>query len=243
MGILDQLREEAEQKKSSEQLALDLEAQRKQNYETRILPKMQQIFKYLQELVEHLNYLEVPVQVENYTTRFSKLGTLAQKNYKISSDDFGGFADMDKLMQINLTFLCVGEGEFEYKISGKQAIENEIAYLHAKRLTVKTKNLLIAHNNETTRFIVKRSIPVRFRFAVDYDNSVIKVIINNNGNFSTYTELWQAEDINEQFLDEIACYLLRKDTKFIKPAISDEQREVLRKKLAVIKNVERQDRG
>ncbi|MEO1880225.1 MAG: hypothetical protein ABGX37_00800 [Methylococcales bacterium] len=35
---------------------------------------------------------------------------------------------MDKLKHINITFYCVGEGEFEYAVRGKAAIENEIAF-------------------------------------------------------------------------------------------------------------------
>ncbi len=66
MGILDQLRKEADQKKSSEQQEIDQNKLCEQNYKAEILPKMQEIFSYMQELVKYLNYLEVPVQVEDY---------------------------------------------------------------------------------------------------------------------------------------------------------------------------------
>lgn len=235
MGVLDQLRKEADQKKSSELQQLDQKQQRELTYKKQILPKMQELFKYLQELVEHLNYLDVPVQVENYSLRFPKLGILAQKDYKISTDGYGGFADIDKLMQINVTFFCVGEGAFQYVVHGKASIEKEIAYLHVKHLSAKTQKMPGLNNEEAAKFIVKRLIPIRLRFEVDYDNSLIKVRINNYANFSTYTESWQAADINGGFLDAVARYLLRKESEFIKPEISDEHREILRKKLAEIK--------
>ncbi|NOR79627.1 MAG: hypothetical protein GQ529_02145 [Methyloprofundus sp.] len=238
MGVLEQLRKEADQKKSSEKLQLDEKLYREHAYKTQVLPKMQELFKYLKELVEHLNYLEVPVQVENYSLRFPNLGTLAQKDYKISSDGYGGFADINKLIQINVTFYCVGEGEFKYVVNGKAAIEKEIAYLHVKRLSARTQKMPGLNNEETAKFFVKRLIPVRLRLEVDYDNSLIKVIINNYSNFSTYTEPWQPADINDNFLDVLARYLLRKDSEFIKPEISDKHREELRKKLAQIKKTE-----
>jgi hypothetical protein len=133
MGVLDQLRKEADQKKLSEQETVDQQALRAKLYKTQVLPKMQQIFKYLQELAEHLNYLEVPVQVENYSDRFPRLGTLMQKDYKINTDGYGGFSDFNKLVQINLTFYCIGKGELEYNVQTKSAIEQENAFLHAKR--------------------------------------------------------------------------------------------------------------
>ena len=64
-----------------------------------------------------------------------------QKDYRISTDGFGGLADIDKLKHINITFYCVGEGEFEYAVRGKADIENEIAFVHAKRLTTRTQRI------------------------------------------------------------------------------------------------------
>lgn len=239
MGVLEQLRKEANQKKSTQKQELNQTQQCELNYKRLILPKMQEIFNYLQELVDHLNYLEVPVLVEEYTPRFPKMGVLAQKDYKISTDGFGGFADINKIMHINVTFNCVGEGEFHYLVSGKGAIEKEISFLHTKRLTVNVQKMPGKINKEeTAKIFVKRSIPVRLRFAVDYENSAIHVVINNYSDFSLYTESWQAADMDADFLDVIARYLLRKDTEFIKPEISDEHREVLRKRLAKIRKSE-----
>ncbi len=239
MGVLDQLRKQADQKKSSEQQQINQQQQIEFIYKNQILPKMKEIFKYLQELVEHLNYLEVPVQVEDYSSRFPKLGTLSQKDYKISTDGYGGFADIEKIMHINVTFFCVGSGEFQYVVVGRTVIEQEIAFLHAKMLSVKTQKMpRVNTNEETAQFSLKRRIPVRLRFEVDMDNSRINVIINNHNNFSNYTESWRAEDIDDAFLDVVARYFLRKDTELIKSEISDEYREVLRKKLAKIKKHE-----
>ena len=238
MGILDQLRKEADQKKSSEQQQVDLKQLQEQRYKSLILPKMQEIFKYMQELVKYLNYLEVPVQIEEYCTRYPKLGPLMQKDYKVSTDSYGGLADVEKLRHINVTFYSVGEGVFEYVVRGKVDIEHEIAFLHAKRLSARTQRVPGHKKNDALKFLVARKIPVRLRFEVDYENSLIKVIINNYSHFSIYIESWQTNAIDHDFLDMVTRYLLRKDSEFIKPEISDEDRKVLRKKLAAIRKSE-----
>jgi len=241
MGVLDQLRKEADQKKLSEQQAVDQEALRDKLYKTQILPKMQQVFKYLQELVAHLNYIEVPIQVESYSERFPRLGTLMQKEYKINTDGYGGFSDFDKLVQINLTFYCVGKGDLEYNVQTKSAIEQENAFLHAKRVPSKMYRLGGVSGEESARFVVTKKIPVRVRFEVDYEQSEIKVVVNNHTNFSNYSEMWQPADINDAFLDTLARYLLRKDTEFIGLDITDEHRNMLRQKLQSIKHNEEQE--
>lgn len=238
MGILDQLREKADEKKSAEQQQIDLKQLREQRYKKYILPKMQEILKYMQELVKYLNYLEVPVQVEEYSTRYPKLGPLMQQDYRISTDGFGGLADEDKLRHINITFFCAGEGAFDYVVRSKVDIEHEIAFLHAKRLLFKTQRIPGHKKESALKFVVQRKIPVRLRFEVDYDNSLIKVLIHNYAHFSVYTESWEAEAIDHEFLDMVSRYLLRKDSEFIKPNITDEDREILRKKLAAIKRTE-----
>jgi len=147
LSILDQLRKEADEKKTSDQQKVDLKQLQAQRYKIEILPKMQEIFKYMQELVKYLNYLEVPVQVKDYSSRYPQLGSLMQKDYRISTDGFGGLADIDKLKHINVTFYCEGEGTFDYVVRGKVDIENEIAFLHSRRLSNKTQRVP-GHKNE-----------------------------------------------------------------------------------------------
>lgn len=235
MEILDQLRAEADQKKFSDQQEIGQKQQADRLYTTQVLPKMQQVFAYLQELVEHLNYLEVPIQVDNYSARYPDLGTLEQKTYKISTDGFGGFSDLNKLMQINMTFVCEGEGEFQYTLQTKAVIDQEIAFLHAKRLAVKINGDSDTGIDNMATIVVARKIPVRVRFEVDYEQSLIKVMINNYMDFSVYSELLHPDVINNEFLDKLARYLLRKDADFIKLEMSDESRDELCKKIEIIK--------
>jgi hypothetical protein len=165
-----------------------------------------------------------------------------QKDYKINTDGYGGFSDFNKLVQINLTFYCIGKGELEYNVQTKSAIEQENAFLHAKRVASKMYRLGGAGREESAKFVVTKKIPVRVRFEVDYEQSQIKVMVNNHTDFSTYTEVWQPADIDDAFLDTLARYLLRKDSEFVSLDITDEDRNELRKKLQSIKHKEEQER-
>lgn len=97
------------------------------------------------------------------------------------------------------------------------------------------------HGDEFAQFSIVRKIPVRVRFVVDYEQSLIKLLINNYENFSAFSESYVAEAINTEFLDQLARYLLRQENTFIKVEMSDEYRDGLRKKLQTIKQAEQRE--
>lgn len=142
-----------------------------------------------------LNYLEVPVQVENYSLRYPDLGILMQKDDRISADGFAVLADIEKLRHIDITFYCEGEDSFEYIVRTKVDIEHEISFLHAKHLASNAQRAPGHRQDDALKFQALRKIPVRFRFEVDYENSLIKAMINNYCHFSVYTESWEAKAI------------------------------------------------
>ena len=228
MGILDDLRNDAEQKKGGELKKVDKKKQLDAIYAHDILPVMQSTFNYLKELVDHLNYVKMGVKVEKYSSRYPQLGILKQQDYKLNTDGFGGFGDFNRLMQINLSFFCCGEGSFAYRVEGRDRIEQEVAFLHSRKVPSDWQNAEGNHSMQAAIFKVKRRIPVRFRFEVDYNNSQIKLVINNHENFGVQKKSYEAADINNEVLDEIARFLLRKDNDFMQLKLSAVSREIIR---------------
>ena len=69
MGILDQLRDEVTRKQESETVQENLEQQLKLNYQTEILPKMQQVFSSMtaeMSLNEKLHVVSFLQQMNDY---------------------------------------------------------------------------------------------------------------------------------------------------------------------------------
>ncbi len=226
MSILDQLRDEANNKQESEFSTAKSQETLEQEYQTRILPKMQKTFTFLKEIIEHLNYLQTGVEIKNYSHKYPQIGALTQKNYAINTDNYGGFANFDRIMQVNVNFACVGKGIFHYKLEGHRRIEQEVAFLHSKNLPFDWNQFVSAKGTDTATFKLTREIPVRFRFEVDLDNTKIKLLIYNHDDFSTYNKVFAPEEVNDALLDELIRYMLRKDSEFIRLDINhvDKQR-------------------
>jgi len=231
MGILEQLRTEAAKKQRDQFSQKELDQQLAANYRRDILPRMQQAFRFMKELIDHLNFLEHAIEVENYSDLYPQFGRLKQTNYKINTDGIMGFTDINKLMQINVSYSCVGEGEFYLPREGNGAIEREISFLHEKKLNFDWKPLPMRESRVCTQFRIQRSVPVFLRFEVDYQQSKIKLQIRNHFNFDVFDKVFLPEEINDELLDEVARFMLRKDHDFIRLSISSEHLQDIRQRL------------
>jgi hypothetical protein len=230
MGILDQLRSEANNKQESEFAAAAVREQLENEYQTNILPRMQRAYLFLKEVVEHLNYLEKAIEIEDYCQRYPQIGHLTQTDYKINTDGYGGLADFNRIMQINVTFNCVGSGSFTYDVEGRTRIEQEIAFLHSKNVPLQWNQYINSSGVESATFTITRKIPVRFKFEVDYNNSKIKLLIHNHENFNVYKKTFEPNTIDEPLLDEVMRFMLRQDSDFIRLDITSQDKQRIQKK-------------
>ncbi|MDD5277675.1 MAG: hypothetical protein PHR16_16535 [Methylovulum sp.] len=229
MGILDRLRNEATSKQESEFSSSVAEQRLEHEYQANILPKMQKTYRFLKEIVDHLNYLEKAVEVKGYSNNYRQLGTLFQTNYKINTDGYSGVGDFNRIMQVNVSFVCQGVGTFGYSLEGKSQIEHEVAFLHSKHIPFTWKRGL---NKAVAAFTVTRRIPILFKFEVDFINSQINLLINNHENFNVYSKAFSPEAINDALLDEVVRFMLREDSDFIRLEITSQDRQRIQKKVA-----------
>lgn len=232
MSILDELRQKAEQKKAEQLQQESAQQQLERVYRSALLPKMQYFYDCLNETVKHLNFLEEPILINNYSSRYPQFGGLSQKNYKINTDGYSGLADYNRLMQINVNFVCEAEGEFSYALQSKRLIEAEVAFLHARRLAFSWKNQAMVTGVESAGFTIQRKIPVSFKIEVDYNFSKLKVTINNHENLEFFSKSFAPEQLDDDLLDAIISYLMRRDNRLIRLDISDAHKTIIQNNLA-----------
>jgi len=216
MGVLDELRKKADEKKAAEQQEAKINDQLETIYQTKILPKMQFMFDSFQEAINYLNFLKEPVQVKNYCPRYPQFGNLFQSNYRINTDGRIGLTDYNRLMQINISFFCEANGEFSYRMESDPLVEKEVQFLQAKKLYFDWKHHAPLGGAPYTIFTIQRKIPVTFRVEVDYQKSMLKVSIKNHENLQSFAKSFSPEQRDNNFLDSLLSYFLRKDNRFAK---------------------------
>lgn len=231
MGVLEQLRDQVNRKQDDALDQQNIEQELAARYKGAILPKMQSIFVFMKEMVEHLTYLEQAVFIDDYSSRYPQLGRLIQTGYRINTDGIMGYADPNRLMQVNVNFFCQNEGTFTYPLQGRSLIEQEVAFLSAYKVPFEWKYFQGVGMVQNASFTVTRKIPVRFKFEVDYAASNIKILINNHENFGVYKKSFAPEEVDNDLLDEVARFMLRIDSDFIRLEITSEHKKIIRSKL------------
>jgi hypothetical protein len=231
MGVLEQLRDQVNRKQDDALDQQTIEQELAARYKKSILPKMQSIFVFMKEMVEHLTYLEQAVFIDDYSSRYPQFGRLIQTGYRINSDGIMGYADPDRLMQVNVNFFCQNEGTFTYHLQGRSLIEKEVAFLSAHKVPFEWKYFQGVGMVQNASFTVTRKVPVRFKFEVDYAASNIKILINNHENFGVYKKSFAPEEVDNDLLDEVARFMLRIDSDFIRLEITSEHKKIIRSKL------------
>jgi hypothetical protein len=235
MGILDDLREQANDKQLEREENILQQEKLEHNYQMNILPKMQQLYAYFKELLEYLAVIESPICIEHYSERYKLMGKLYQQDYRLTTDQHGGIAHIDKLKEVNLKFYCLGdvnqEAQFRHTVSNKTEMDQEKDFLSKHKIPFDYDRYLGNNTQGSFSLIITRKIPVLFRFKVDYEQSRISLTMINHENFEIRTQFINPEQINETYLDKLARYILRKDTEFLKIELDEAYKVRLRQQL------------
>jgi len=244
MGIIDNLKEQADNDISI-QLDKELSMENTQySYEVRIAPKMKQIYFYFKEFTQHLNVIKRPVKVPVYSKLFPNMGELSQVEYKINSDGSGGVVDHNKIQKIHLSFRYQGLAVKEYihQTDSKLEADQIVNFLSSRKISYTSANNVASNNNGALTFYITKDIPVMFKFISQPENATIELFVRNHENFEERKFSINPDDIDDAYLDKLARYILRKDSKFLAIDIDDQVKIKLRQRMAAEKKAKEADK-
>ncbi len=223
MGILEDLKKEADSTRLANQQAELRQAELERIYQIGIRPAMLRIHAYLLELVEQLGILSWPVLVSFDFPGIGKLDNLEQTNYHISIDSH----KEPKL--ISLTFACAAPQERRYSITSKSAGSEACQFLTSQKVLY--SDWAVRDSNQEvigTVIQCKIHVWVNLAFKVDKAAEGIRVTMHNVDGPSEKSFFEPYKSIDDQWLDRLGHFILRKNESFGKLPMSEEQRIKLR---------------
>ena len=227
MGILDNLRQKAEDLKSKEQQEQERLAQLQAHFRDQLQPKMIEIYKYLNEFAEHLNYIKPDIQIEYHLNAEGLKAVLKQENYKIQEDS------VNETRLVNFRFDCSNPKDLAFVAGDKLSIDKNIEYLQRYNLQYQCKrNKDEKFDVTSAQFTVKCAVPIVFMFKGNVENASIDLICSNFDGLGTLRHAFKAHHFDEAFFDNLGRFILRENPEFLKLNISEDAIEQIRSQIA-----------
>lgn len=226
MGLLDDLKNQADDQRAQEAREKERWEQLEQTYQDEIHPRMVEIYQYLSELVNHLNYLQPETRARYPLLPQGNLCTLFQRDYKITIDS--------TRQTRNITLTCKAElaEPVRFSLEGKEKVLHQQEILDSFKLRHDRKEY---KNNSYellgADFKLEGPMNISIYFVGDIETSSVNLFMSNFEQPGVVKHVLKARHLNREFLDKLGSYLLRKDDQFLNLDISDDHKQTIRQML------------
>ncbi|MBF0471135.1 MAG: hypothetical protein HQL48_07135 [Gammaproteobacteria bacterium] len=228
MGLLDELKSEAselEQKREAERARL---AAIETRYQSEIRPALLKIYHYLNDLIQQIEKASITSTTNYPVPGIGTLEGLNQSGYKINVDS------TEKIKELRLQFFCRLPEKREFAITPITAANEARAFFEKMGVQYVDWALRDEKRSETIVGATLQAtvvIPIIFQFNADMESGQIRLSTLNfeRGGVQRYN--YSCDRVNEQWLDELGYYLLRKRATLHTTEISESTREALREKV------------
>ena len=214
MAFLDDLKKEAEAQKRQEQLQTQSKLVAVSQNFLLVQKKYKEIHRYLLELVNQLNVLNLDLKRAYYIESFGMIDDFRPRDYALSVDSIR-IGQKDFANTLVLRFKCATEKTISVERNVPSQIENLKEYLWHNNL----KYQCTEYKNERgivarAIFNITNEIPIAVRFSADFENAKIFLQMKNFGGLTVNEYRYDADEVNSDLLDEMAKYLIDKPNQF-----------------------------
>jgi hypothetical protein len=226
MGILDDLKSQSEVQKAEESKEKQRQADQLKFYQKNLHPKMLQLYTFLNEFVEHLNYTKRITKVSYPIKLDGSLLEFNQGDYKVTIDS------SNEVKEINLRFYCVLEEPLIIEVENSKRIQLYTDVLHSYRIEFdRTDTKDSNYELISAKFKVVGPIPVNIILQGDVATSSIHLLLSNFEKPGASKHTFKERHITEEFIDDFGKFILRANSMFLKLDIADEHKEKIRQNI------------
>jgi len=225
MGILDDLKKEAEQKKVREGEESLLREERERFMREVLDPTMRGLFNFCHDLSKHLNYVNPDINAHYRIPGVRNVQDFKQGEYFVEDYHEGHFT---------FRFICSNKQKYRIQTNTDADLERIKDFLWRRGLRYQSREYFDSSYNKAGEFHVEGRVQIDLEFTARQDNQSIEIKISNYGDFETMTVSVDPVDVDERFHDELGRFVMRQPNRFLdynKFKFTDEQRQQLRQQL------------
>ncbi len=214
MGLLDDLKKEAEELKRKQLEETQNKIQSLNQNFVLVQGKLAQIYRFLHELVNQLNVVQLPVVRSYYIGSFGQVDGMSQTDYAVATKNVT-LDNRDFIKEILLRFKCVTDKKLQVTKESEAAVEQFRDYLWRNNLKFDCHEIRNPRGYvERGDFTLSSTLLVSFQISADFDQAKIKIASRNFELLGVSEFVYDAEEIDETLLDEFGKALLGKPNVF-----------------------------
>ena len=223
MGILDDLKSRRE---AHEQRLADEAAHRRrieQVYARDLLPRLQRLYVYLGEFVEHLNAMEMQTEVDFTLGSLGRIDGYRQGDYRLRVDS------EDRMSEIRLSCRCERASPARLAVATLAERDDLRELLQKHGIDFEDRTQYDRHRQASGYlFDITPRLDAVLDVRVDLNSLDTTFSFFNLGALGPRDLVARPRDLDEDFLDRLARYLLREDAELFYLGMSESQRQSLK---------------
>lgn len=226
MGILDDLKNESANQKADEAKEQQRQADLLKYYQEKIHPKMLQLYTFLNEFIEHLNYINKITKVSYPIAPNGGLCGFEQSGYKVTIDSTKAIKDL------NLSFSCKLIEPLVFEVENSERILTYTDLLNTFRIDFdRIDNKDNNYELISSKFKIKGPIQVNIILQADIQTSSINMLLNNFEKPGASKHIFKERHITEEFIDGFGKYILHENPMFLKLEIAEDEKDKIRQSI------------
>jgi hypothetical protein len=204
VGVLDELKKEAEAVAADKARASAARAQALASARQKIDPRMRKAFEYFEQLKQHLEVVNRKI-VASYDIRgVGRVGGLVQGRYSVSAPN------PDSLDKFVFRCVCAKSGVMQIKQDDTASVAAYRDYLRENGLKAKMRDT----GRGSALFTLEAQIPVVVEFTANYERFSIRLRVRNLTTMGVARYTLKVEELEAKLLDEVAKAILRTENRF-----------------------------
>jgi hypothetical protein len=228
MGLLDELEQEAERRRSEEaKVEADREA-RDAIWREKLRPSMEALAAYLKKLTEHLTFLKRRTRVVYPLVGYGDVVAYVEPQFEFR--DAPGKTQHEITLEFGAQIASEECPNVEAEGLGKvRALTNIFQQHRIGGMVEPRKNA----NGDVTaaRFQARGKIPLKLAISADRDTGVARMSFVNFEGLTPSSRSFAADLLNEQLFDALGRFIAREENTFAQESVAEDVRRQLQNKL------------
>lgn len=227
MAFLDELKKQAELQRQQEQTQTQSKLVTVSQNFLAVQARYKEIQRYLQELVNQLNVLNLDVKRSYFIDGFGLIDDFRPRDYALSIDSIR-IGQKDFINTLVLRFKCVTDKVIKFERDTPQQIDNQKDYLWQNGLKYQCTEFRNERGLVTRAvFTVASEVPVTARFSADFENARITLQVKNLNGLTINEFVYEVSEITQDMLDEFAKFILDKPNRLRELGIHQQSRRTM----------------